>query len=53
MGQCPNLVVVQAANDDGVDFDRSQAKRLGQADGFENIFEPIAAGDFSEVFAVK
>ena len=53
MGQCPNLVVVQAANDDGVDFDRSQAKRLGQADGFEHIVEPIAAGDFSEVFAVK
>ena len=52
-GQCLDLMVVQAANDDGVDLDRSQAKRLGQADGFEHIVEPIAASDFPEVIAVE
>ena len=47
------LVVVEAANDDGVDLDGLQTDFLGQSNGVQDGGQAVAAGDFLEIGAVQ
>ena len=51
VGQRLDFVVVEAADDHGVDLDRVKAKFLGQGDAVQNIAQAVAAGDLLEVVA--
>ena len=48
-----DFVVVDAADDDGVDFDGVKAEFLGQADAGQDLVQTVAPGDLPEVVAVE
>jgi hypothetical protein len=52
-GEGLDFVVVDAADDDGVDLDGVHAEFAGETDAGENAGEAVAAGDFLKVCAVE
>ena len=52
-GQRLNLVIVEAANDNGIDLHRRKAQSLGLLDGRKHFVEAIAAREFFEIGTIQ
>ena len=53
VGQRLDFMIVDAADDDGVDFDRREAEFLRETDGLQHFAQAVAAGHLFEIRAVE
>jgi autotransporter-associated beta strand protein len=53
LGEGFNFMIIDVADDNGVDFDWVEAEFLGQGNAAQDFLQTVASGDLLEIFAVE